>query len=204
MPFISRSAWLRTQLECPDLRRVHSNLKQDLDKALDRCSQCCHLCSSLKKVPSRLVEKSTFDPPDGIGISLAADIIKRYRQLVVRETATSFTAVCLLDDERNESIRSGLLRLCLELRPLAAPPGFTSLSNDATLQQYGFVVEVGRDKNPNKNPIAEKCVAELSDEILRICPEGGPVSLLSLAVATTNLNTCFRNRGLSAREMCSA
>ncbi len=49
----------------------------DLDKALDRCSQCCHLCSSLKKVPSSLVEQSTSDPPDGIGISFAADIIKR-------------------------------------------------------------------------------------------------------------------------------
>ncbi len=80
-------------------------------------------------------------------------------------------------------------------------PGFASLSNDATLRQYGFVVEVGRIKNPNKNPVAEKCVAELGDKLLRICPEGGPVSLLSLAVATANLNTRIRNRGLSAREM---
>ena len=128
LPFTSRSAWLQSQLECPDLRRVHSHLKQgtrpskkltnirdvklclnlvsisrdgllvakrdepfaapreciviprsvvdgflaalhikldhpsrhqmklvsqryffalDLDKALDRCSKCCHLCSSL-------------------------------------------------------------------------------------------------------------------------------------------------------------
>ena len=293
LPFTSRSAWLQTQLECPDLRRVHSHLKQgtrpskkltnikdvkrylnlvsisrdgllvvkrdepfakpreciviprpvldgflsalhvklnhpsrhqmklviqryffalDLDKSLDRCSQCCHLCSSLKKVPTSLVEQSTSDPPDGIGISFAADILKRYRQLilVVRETATSFTASCLLDDERRESIRSGLLRLCLELRPLAAPPsvirvdpapGFASLANDATLRQYGFVVEVGRVKNPNKNSVAEKCVAELGDELLRICPEGGPISLLTLAVATANLNTRIRNRGLSAREM---
>ena len=195
LPFTSRSAWLQSQLECPDLRRVHSHLKQgtrpskkltnikdvkrylnlvsisrdgllvvkrdepfaapreciviprsvvdgflaalhvkldhpsrhqmklvsqryffalDLDKALDRCSQCCHLCSSLKKVPSSLVEQSTSDPPDGLGISFAADVIKRYRQLVlvVRETSTSFTAACLLDDERRDSIRSGLLRLC--------------------------------------------------------------------------------------------
>ncbi|CAH3027373.1 unnamed protein product, partial [Porites evermanni] len=50
-------------------------------------------------------------------------------------------------------------------------PGFSSLSNGATLRQYGFAVEVGRVKNPNKNPVAEKCVAELGDELLRICPE---------------------------------
>ena len=184
----------------------------DLGKALDRCSQCCHLCSSLKKVPSSLVEQSTSDPPDGVGISFAADIIKRYRQLilVVRETSTSFTATCLLDDERRESIRIGLLRLCLELRPLAGPPsvvrvdpapGFSTLSSDETLRQYGLALEVGRIKNPNKTPVAEKCIAELGDELLRICPGGGPISPLSLAVATANLNTSIRNRGLSAREM---
>ena len=162
-----------------------------LDKALDRCSKSCHLFSSLKNVPSSLMGQSTSDPPEGVGIPAAADVMKRYRQLilVVRETSTSYTAACLLDDERRESIRAGLLRLCLELRPLACPPppppavirvdpapGFSSLSNDATLRQYGFAVEVGRVKNPNKNPVAEKCVAELGDELLRICPEGEALS----------------------------
>ena len=184
----------------------------DLDKALDRCLQCCHLCSSLKKVPSTLVEQSTSDPSDGFGISFAADVIKRYRQLVlvVHETSTSFTASYLLDDERRESIGSALLRLCLELRPLSGPlsvirvdpaPGIASLCGDEILRQYGFAVEVGRVENPDKNPVAEKCVAELGDELLRICPEGGTITPLSLAVATTNLNTRIRNRGLSAREM---
>ena len=293
LPFTSRSAWLQSQLECSDLRRVHSRLKQDtrpskkltnikdvkrylnlvsisrdgllvvkrdepfavsreciviprsvidgflaalhvkldhpsghqmklvsqhyffaldLDKTLDRCSQCCHLCSSLKKVPSSLVEQSTSDPPDGFGISFPADVIKRYRQLVivVHETSTSFTAACLLDDECCASIRSSLLQLCLELHPLPGPPsiimvdpapGFASLSGDEILRQYGFAVEVGRVKNPNKNPVAEKCVAELGDELLRVCPEGTSISSLSLAVATANLNTHIHNRGLSAREM---
>ena len=67
------------------------------------------------------MEQSTSDPPEGVGISFVADVMKRYRQLilVVRETSTFYTAACLLDDERRESIRAGLLRLCLELRPLA-------------------------------------------------------------------------------------
>ena len=46
--------------------------------------------------------------------------------------------------------------------------------------------------------MAEKCVAELGDELLRICPEGGTITPLSLAVATANLNTRIRNRG----EVC--
>jgi len=133
------------------------------------------------------MEQSTSDLPEGVSISFTADVMKHYHQLilVVHETSTFYTAACLLDDERPESICAGLLRLCLELRPLAGPlavigvdpaPGFLSLSNNATLRQYGFAVEVGRVKNPSKNPVAEKCVAELGDGLLRIYPEGGPIS----------------------------
>lgn len=43
----------------------------------------------------------------------------------------------------------------------------------------GVAVEVGHVKNPNKNPVAETCVAELGDELLCICPEGGCISPLS-------------------------
>ena len=128
LPFTNPSAWLRAQLECPDLRHAlhlklghptrhqmklvsqHYFFALDLDNALDRFSQCCHLCSSLKKVPSSLVEQSTSDPPEALGISFATDVIKRCRQLVVIvcEASTSFTASCLLNDERRESLHSGL------------------------------------------------------------------------------------------------
>ena len=77
--------------------------------------------TSLKNTHSSLVEQSTSNPPDGFGISFAADLPRHYRQqvLVTREMSMSFTASCLLDNKCCESIRSGLLRLCLELRPLA-------------------------------------------------------------------------------------
>lgn len=293
LPFTTRSAWLQTQQECPDLRRVHSHLKQgtrpskkstnikdvkrylnvtslsrdglvvvrkdepfcpsreciviprpiidgllsalhvklnhpsrhqlkqvilryfytlDLDKALDQCTQSCHLCASLKKIPSCLVEQSTSDPPAAVGISFAADVIKRNRQLilVVRETTSSFTTSCIIQDERRDTLRAGLIRLCLELCPISGPhavirvdpaPGFASLANDEELRRLRISVEIGRVKNANKNPVAEKCIAELGDEFLRICPEGGSVTPLTLAIATANLNTRIRDRGLSAREM---
>ena len=62
-------------------------------------------------------------------------------------------------------------------------------------------MEVGREKNANKNPVAEKCIAELGDELLRISPEGESVSAVNLAIVTANLNSRIRDRGLSAREM---
>ena len=114
----------------------------DINKALDRCSHSCHLCASLKKIPSCLVEQSSTAPPDAVGISFAADVVKRYRQLilVLRETTTSFTSSCLIENERRETLRAGLIRLSLEMGPIAGPcavvrvdpaPGFSSLSNDA-------------------------------------------------------------------------
>lgn len=293
LPFTTRSAWLQTQQECQDLRRVHSHLKQgtrpskkstnikdvkrylhvaslsrdglivakkdvpfcpsreciviprpvihgllsalhvklnhpsrhqlkqvvsryfyalDLDKALDQCSQSCHLCTSLRKIPSHIIEQSTSEPPAAVGISFAADVIKRNRQLilVVRETTSSFTTSCIIEDERRDTLRAALLRLSLESCPLSGPyavirvdpaPGFASLVNDDELRRHRISIEIGRTKNTNKNPVAEKCIAELSDELLRICPEGGAVTPLSLAIATANLNTRIRDRGLSAREI---
>ena len=56
-------------------------------------------------------------------------------------------------------------------------------------------------KNPNKNPVAERAVQELEDELLRQEPSGGSVSSLSLAIATARLNSRIRYSGLSAREL---
>ena len=97
-------------------------------------------------------------------------------------------------------LRTETLRiLCSHLVDPA--PGFTSLANDEELRRHKITIEIGRVKHENKNPVAVKCIAELIDELLRITPEGGPVSPLTLAIATANLNTRIRERGLSSREM---
>jgi hypothetical protein len=128
----------------------------------------------------------------------------------LRETTTSYTSSCLVESERHESLRDAIIRLCIELRPLDGPPavirtdpapGFVHLINDKLLKHYRMTVEIGRIKNLNKNPVAEKAVRELEDELLRQDPTGGPASPLLLSVATTTLNARIRSRGLSAREM---
>ena len=173
LPFTSRSAWLSTQSECPDLRRVKAHLKQgtrpskkvtnandvkrylstttlardgvivvkcdipfaptkelivvprqvldglltaihlklshpskhqlklvvrrnffalNIDHAIERVTDACHTCTSLKSIPTTLIEQTTTDAPEAIGVSFAADVIKRNRQLifVVRETVSSY------------------------------------------------------------------------------------------------------------------
>ena len=82
-------------------------------------------------------------------------------------------------------------------------PGFKSLVNDQLLRHHRIVLERGNQKNPNKNPAAEKAVQELQIELLRQDPLGDAVSEDTLAVATANLNSRIRSHGLYSREMWS-
>ena len=184
----------------------------DLDRAIETTSHSCHHCASLINTPTMTVPQSTSDPPEVVGISYAADIIKRERQLilVLRECVTSYTACCFVTDERRDTIRDSLINLCIGLRPLDGPPavirtdpapGFAALANDAVLAKYRLTIELGRVKNVNKNPVAEKAVRELECELLHQQPTGGTVTQLVLSVATANLNTRIRNKGFSAREL---
>ena len=161
LPFTTRSTWRDIQTECPDLRRVHSHLKQgtrpskkltnikdvkrylqvatiskdgvlvikraeplstikeqivvprsvleglltafhirldhptkhqlelvvkryffglDMTKTIERVTSSCHACASIKKFPKALVEQSSADPPESVGISFAADVMRRSKQ----------------------------------------------------------------------------------------------------------------------------
>ena len=80
-------------------------------------------------------------------------------------------------------------------------PGFQALKEDVLLRRNHITIEIGRVKNVNKNPVAEKAVQELETEILRQEPRGEHLSPCTLAIATARLNTRIRSRGLSAREM---
>ena len=53
----------------------------------------------------------------------------------------------------------------------------------------------------DKNLVAERAVQELGSEFLNISLEGGPISTVTLALATENLNARIRHSGLSSREI---
>ena len=80
-------------------------------------------------------------------------------------------------------------------------PGFCALASDPILLSHGITLEIGRVKNPNKNPVTERAIEELGLELLNLSPEGGPVSDVTLALATANTNSRIRRDGLSAREV---
>jgi len=180
--------------------------------AAEEISENCPTCASLRTVPKPLMAQSSDDPPEGIGITFAADVMCHNRQLIfaLRETITSYTNTSLLNSATHESLRSALLCLCLALRPLVRPhavicvdpaPGFVALQNDNVLAHHGISLELGRVKNPNKNPVAECAVQELEQELLKTSQRGGFITAMTLANATARLNSPIRSRGLSSREM---
>ena len=208
---------LHLQLKHPSAYQLKSVMSRyfyalDLEKSISIATASCHECAALAPKSNKILKQSTECPPESVGITFAADVIKRHRQLIllVRECTTSYTLTSLIDNERKETLRDALIKLCIEYCPLDGPmsvvrtdsaPGFLSLENDETLKLHRITLEIGRVKNPNKNPVAERAIKELEDEILRQDPGCRAVSVVSLATATATLNSRIRSRGLSAREM---
>ena len=174
---------LHIQLSHPSCHQLKMVAKRhlyalDLDKAVSRVSDGCHSRAAIRSSPTTRIDQSTSPPPDAIGRSFAADVIKRSRQLifVLRETVTSYTSSVSLEDERHQTLRDAIVKRCLELRPMDGPPavirtdpapGFKALVNDPLLKKHRITIELGQAKNPNKNPVAERAVQELEVELLR-------------------------------------
>lgn len=208
---------LHIKLDHPSRHQLELVMKRhfyalDLHEAVEQATRLCHLCESLKTLPESSFQQSSEDPPDVIGVSFAADILKRNCQLilVVRETVTSYTRACFVCDEKRDTLREALACLCTELLPLEGPPaivrvdpapGFVSLQSDETLKRLNIVLEIGRVKNVNKNPVAERAIQELEGEILRYDPGGGPLSSIGLSIVVSRLNSRLRKSGLSSREL---
>ncbi|XP_078487442.1 uncharacterized protein LOC144745256 [Ciona intestinalis] len=183
----------------------------NMDQAVRETTERCHQCASLKKIPNLLTEQSTEGLADQIGLRFATDIIKREKQLilVLREETTSFTVARLIPNETADIVGEMLVELCSMLRPVDGPnsiirtdpaPCFVALNQRNTLEQYRINLVIGRTKNLNKNPVAEKAIQELEHEILQKQPHKGPVSSLTLALAIERLNSRIRTNGLSSKE----
>ena len=185
-----------------------------LDVAASQVSKSCHQCCSLKEIPKSLQQQSTEPAPEFISQRCATDVIKRSGQLVLvlRECVSSYTQSTMIARETTEEIAAGLVKLANLIRPSnmttmtirADPhPSHRSLFNDSLslLSQHNILLEIGREHNVNKNPVAEKAVRELIKELLMIQPGGGPISDTVLSQATAKLNSRIRAPGVSAHEI---
>jgi hypothetical protein len=116
----------------------------------------------------------------------------------------------MITSEREEDLREGLLQAISDLVSLDGPPavvrtdgapGFKALIDDKALLDRHIRIEVGRAKNVNKNPVAERAVQEVQSEILRTTSHGGAITASTLNDAINSLNSRIRTDGLSSREI---
>ena len=137
-----------------------------MDQVIDDLSFKCAQCAALRTIPNHFVEQTTECPPYALGMNFATDILKRERQLILilREYVSSYTQAIIVPDEKHDSLRDALLQLVGVLKPVSGPPsvvrvdpapGFQALKNDKVLDKHNIVLEIGRHKNDNKNPVAE-------------------------------------------------
>ena len=119
----------------------------DLDEAVSHVSDGCHSCAAIRNSPTARIDQSTSPPPEAIGQSFAADVMKRSHQLifVLRETVSSYTYSLFLENERHQTLHDALIRLCLKMRPMDGlpaviwtdpAPGFKALVNDPLLTHW--------------------------------------------------------------------
>ena len=139
---------LNIKLDHPSRHQLELVMKRhfyalDLTKTIERTYNLCHKCLSLQKFPDSLVKQTPEDPPESIGVSFAADILKRDRQLILLlcKTITSYTAACIVSYEKQTTLKEASACLATELHPLDGPPavisvdpalGFMALRNDET------------------------------------------------------------------------
>ena len=182
----------------------------DMDILARKVTDRCYTCAALKNIPSTYHKQTTSIPANIIGVKFAADVVKIYSQniLLVREDITSYTDGTLIDDEKANTLRSGLLLVLSRLRPRQAPraivrtdpaSGLRSLLNDRSLEESNLQIELGDPKN--KNPIAESAIQELHSELCRLQPRGGKITETTLAQAISGMNSLIRHSKLSATEV---
>ena len=119
--------------------------------------------------------------------------------LILCETVSSYAVTRLIDNEQHQTFRDAILSLVVEMRSCCRSvevrvdnaSGLKALESDSILKSHDIILVFGETKNVNKNPVAEYAVKELGLGCLHICPEGGPVTTVTLALATANMNSVF-------------
>ena len=204
--------------------RLHHPVKSQLSKVFNRyfyaldseryiqsVTSSCSQCAAVARLPKEVVEFSTSqDPPTSPGSHFACDVLCRAKQkiLVLRDCFSSYTKAKIIPREDKSTIRDSLIELTADIKVTCCvvirvdgSSSMQSLVGDDLLARHGLLLEVGRLKNINKNPVGEKAIQELEAEIRKELPEGGPITTSVLAVMCQVLNSRIRNRGLSAREI---
>lgn len=178
--------------------------------AVEKVTGMCTHCASLATLPPERPDFTTSPPPTAPGYKFSSDVLRRERQfiLVTRDAFSAYTTAVIIANEKSDTLRSALLETTAPLRSATgavirvdAATGVQALVNDRILASYNLTLEIGRFKNINKNPVAERAIQELEKELKKRFPQGGQITSSDLAETLHVLNSRIRSNGISAREI---
>ena len=205
---------LHNKFNCPTRLELGKIMKRywfglGMVKVIEEVWSSCTRCQAAKQVPKEIFGQSTVQT-DTFGKNWSADVIRGDSQFIfiAREKLSSFTVAQIIQSENQNQLRAAIISTTAELISqdglvvqVDNCPAFQALQGDAELARHGISLDLGREKNKNSNPIAEKCVREFREEKKRIKPYGGSVSPEELSVIIASMNRRIRNRDVSAREI---
>ena len=205
---------LHNKFKCPTRSELIKIMKRywfslGMVNVIGEVWQNCPRCQAAKNVPKEIFGQSTV-ATDILGKNWAGDVIRGDMQFIfcAREKLSSFTVAKVIENEGQDTLRDAIIAVTAELIPhdgltiqVDNATALQALQGDAELARHGVAVDLGREKNKNSNPVAEKCVREYREEKKKIKPHGGHVTAAELAIIIASLNRRIRNRNLSAREI---
>ena len=183
------------------------NVENVISKITDNCE---YPCKAMKKLPKEMFEYQTETKPLIPGVCFNADVLQEASRkiLILRDNLTSYSEAMIIRDETKQTLREALIILTSKLRMdkeitirVDAQSALKSLQNDKTLKSELIHLDIGSAKNRNKNAVAEKCIRELREELVKQEPSGRPITETTLAKAVKNLNFRIRFTGCSSKEL---
>ena len=169
----------------------------------------CALCNSLKHIPKEIFEQTSTTSLLCPGKQFSTDVLCRTKQKVLetRDVFSSYTTAIIIPDETADTLRSTIITstnlLCMPASTVRVDgaTGFLTLKNDVKLMKNGIVLDFGLVKNKNKNPVVDKCIQELEQELILIESDGRILTQSALDTSLNNLNLRICSQGLSAKEI---
>ena len=172
----------------------------------------CHLCKARKKIPKEIKHFTSITNPPSPCVNFVSDVMRRAKQFifVTRDSFSDFVATAFIKSESASDLKEGLIQTTSTVRRNSSisvrvdnAPGFLSLKkqNDKDLAKLNIVLDLSDPENKNGVAIVDKAIQELEKEIIKLSPEGKPISSSELAQATLALNSRIRNRDLSSHEI---
>ena len=206
---------MHTDLHCPEANQTKKAFERyfhgfQVNSLFKQVTDECTLCVANRRLPKEMKHFSSVTNPSAPGTILVSDILRRSKQFifVTRDSFSDFVTTSIVQSESSKDLLEGIISTTSTTRRNSEitlrvdnAPGFVSLKKSNELKKLNINLQLSDPTNKNSLAIVDKAIQELERELLKISPDGAPITSSELARATLCLNSRIRNRELSSHEI---